>query len=59
MISGNQTWQQALLQPAKQALFVLEIPDFGMILAGFAPSQVNVALGGYGITLYGSDGYGT
>lgn len=58
MISGNPNWQNALSQSTKQPLYVFEIPDFGIILASFVPSQVNVTVGGYGITVYGVGGYG-
>ena len=59
MISGNQTWQNALAQQAKQALYVFEIPDFGVIVASFTPTQQNVRVDGYGVTLYGVGEYGT
>ncbi len=59
MISGNQTWQNTLLQQSKQALYVFEIPDFGIIVASFTATVAQVVLGGYGITLYGVGGYGT
>ena len=59
MISGNQTWQAALAQQQKQALYTFEIPDFGIILASFTTAAAAITLGGYGITLYGVAGYGT
>ncbi len=59
MIQGNQTWQNALLQQAKQPLYTFEVPDFGIIVASFTTTAAAVTLGGYGITLYGVGGYGT
>ena len=59
MIIGNQNWQNALSLSTKQPLYVFEIPCFGIMLASFVPTQVNVTLGGYGITWYGVDGYGS
>jgi len=62
MISGNQTWTQALAQPQKQAYYIVEIPDFAIAIASFsASSAVAQALtsSGYGVTLYGVGGYGT
>ncbi len=58
MISGNQTWQNALTQQQKQALYTFEIPDFGIIVASFTTSA-QVVLGGYGVMPYGVAGYGT
>ncbi len=59
MISGNQTWQNALLQQQKQPLFTFEIPDFGIVVASFTTAVAAVTQGGYGVTLYGVGGYGT
>ncbi len=59
MISGNQTWQNALSQQQKQALYTFEVPDFGLIVASFSTTVAAIILGGYGITLYGVGGYGT
>ncbi len=59
MISGNQTWQNALLQQQKQPLFLFEIPDFGIVVASFSTAVAAVTQGGYGVTLYGVGGYGT
>ena len=59
MISGNQTWQNALTQQQKQALYTFEIADFGIIIASFTIAAAAITLGGYGITLYGVGGYGT
>ncbi len=59
MISGNQTWQNALLQPQKQPLYVLEFSDFGVTVASFSVDPAAVTLGGYGVTRYGVGGYGT
>lgn len=58
MISGNQTWQNALLQNPKQALYTFEITDFGLVLASFTTVGAGITLGGYGITVYGVGGYG-
>ena len=59
MIQGNQTWQMALAQLQKQPLYVLQIPDFGVILASFSTSAVGVGVAGYGVGGYGVAGYGT
>jgi hypothetical protein len=59
MIQGNQTWQMALAQLQKQPLYVLQIPDFGVILASFSTSAAGVGLAGYGVGGYGVAGYGT
>jgi hypothetical protein len=62
MISGNQTWTQALLQPQKQAYYIVEIPDFAIAIASFpasSPVAQSAISGGYGVTLYGVGGYGT
>lgn len=58
MIVGNQTWQAALTQQAKQPLYTFEIPDFGIIVATFSAAAANVTVGGYGVVLYGVGGYG-
>lgn len=59
MISGNQTWQNALAQQVKQPLYTFEIPDFGIIVGSFTTAPASVTQGGYGILLYGVGGYGT
>ena len=59
MIQGNQSWQMALAQPQKQPLYVLQIPDFGVILASFSLEAAGVGLSGYGAGAYGSAPYGT
>jgi len=59
MILGNQVWQNALLQQFKQPLYILEFPDFGVIIASFTTTAQSVTVGGYGVVLYGVDGYGT
>ena len=35
MILGNQTWQSGLNSPQKQPLYILQIPQFGIVLASF------------------------
>ncbi|HLI35043.1 MAG TPA: hypothetical protein VKW70_08355 [Terriglobia bacterium] len=59
MIQGNQTWQTALSQLQKQPLYVLEIPDFGIVIASFSAAALGVGVGGYGVMLYGVAEYGT
>jgi hypothetical protein len=59
MIQGNQTWQTALSQLQKQPLYVLEISDFGIVIASFSAEALGVGVGGYGVALYGMAGYGT
>lgn len=60
MIQGNQNWTAALGQAQKQALYILTIPAFGIILSSFSPSLIQAAgPGGYGVTTYGVGAYGT
>lgn len=59
MIQGNATWQQALAQPQKQPLYILQIPDFGVILASFSVAATGVDISGYGVGTYGVAPYGT
>jgi hypothetical protein len=59
MIVGNQTWQTARAQLQKQPLYVLEIPQFGLVISSFSSERLNVGIGGYGVALYGVGGYGT
>jgi hypothetical protein len=62
MIQGNQAWMQALAQPAKQPLYVLQIPSFGIVITSFllsAAPLVESGPGGYGVILYGIGLYGT
>jgi len=60
MIVGSQTWQQGLNTPQKQALYVLTIPQLGIVLSSFSPAQI-VALSetGWGVALWGVAGWGT
>ena len=58
MIQGNLTWQTALAQLQKQPLYVLQIPDLGVILASFSANATSVTLTGYGAGLYGIAPYG-
>ncbi len=61
MISGNQTWQNALSAQVKRALYLFEIPDFGIIVTSFttAALDANITVGGFGVTLLGVGGFGT
>jgi len=59
MIQGNTTWQVALAQLQKQPLYILQIPDFGVILASFSVAAKGVDTGGYGVRVYGVAPYGT
>jgi hypothetical protein len=59
MIVGNQNWQAALSQLNKQPLFTFEILDFGIVIASFSASEAGISVGGYGVTQYGTNGYGT
>jgi hypothetical protein len=60
MILGNQTWQQGLNSLQKQALYVFEIPQFGIVLASFTPAQIqSLAQSGWGVTQWGVSGWGT
>lgn len=43
----------------KQPLYVLEIPEYGVVIASFNSEQINVGIGGYGVTLFGIGEYGT
>jgi hypothetical protein len=59
MIQGNTTWQIALAQLQKQPLYILQIPDFGVILASFSVAATGVSVSGYGVEAYGVAPYGT
>ena len=60
MISGNQTWQSGLNAQAKQPLYVLQIPQFGIVLASFTQSQIQSLIqSGYGVMTWGLGGWGT
>jgi len=60
MISGNQTWQQGLNSLSKEPLYVLQIPQFGIILASFSQSQIQAATSsGWGAMPWGAGGWGT
>lgn len=59
MIQGNATWQQALAQLQKQPLYILQIPDFGVMLASFSIAATGVGVSGYGVSAYGVAPYGT
>jgi hypothetical protein len=60
MIQGNQTWQAGLNSLQKQALYVLQIPQFGIILATFTPAQIqSLAQSGWGLERWGISGWGT
>ena len=60
MIQGNQTWQTGLSAQAKQPLYVLQIPQFGIVLASFTQSQIqSLTQCGYGVMTWGIGGWGT
>jgi hypothetical protein len=60
MISGNQTWQQGLNTLEKQALYVLQIPQFGIILASFTLAEIQaLTQSGWGAGIWGITGWGT
>jgi|HubBroStandDraft_4_1064222.scaffolds.fasta_scaffold2630736_1 hypothetical protein len=60
MIQGNQTWQSGLNSPQKQPLYILQIPQFGIVLASFTQSQIqSLAQSGYGEMAWGVGGWGT
>jgi hypothetical protein len=60
MISGNQTWQTGLNAPQKQPLYVLQIPQFGIVLASFTLLQIQpLSQSGYGAMAWGIGGWGT
>ena len=60
MILGNQTWQSGLTSPQKQPLYILQIPQFGIVLATFTESQIqSTAQTGYGAMPWGIGGWGT
>jgi hypothetical protein len=59
MIQGNQTWQSGLTSPQKQPLYVLQIPQFGIVLASFTQAQIqSLAQCGYGAMTWGIGGWG-
>jgi len=60
MINGNQTWQSGLSSPQKQPLYVLQLPQFGIVLASFTQSQIqSLTPSGYGAMSWGIGGWGT
>jgi hypothetical protein len=60
MIQGNQTWQQGLNSLQKQALYVLQIPQFGIVLASFTPAQIqSLTQSGWGVARWGITSWGT
>jgi hypothetical protein len=60
MIQGNQTWQAGLNVLQKQPLYILQIPQFGIVLASFTQSQIqSLATCGYGAMTWGVGGWGT
>jgi hypothetical protein len=60
MINGNQTWQSGLNGLQKQPLYVLQIPQFGIVLASFTQSQIqSLSQSGYGTMAWGIGGWGT
>ncbi len=59
MITGNQTWTNALTSPSKQPLYTFEIPDWAIIIASFTTNLLKSSNFGYGIVLLGIGGYGT
>jgi hypothetical protein len=60
MINGNQTWQSGLNTQAKQPLYILQIPQFGIVLASFTQAQIQpLNQSGYGVATWGIGGWGT
>jgi hypothetical protein len=60
MISANQTWQSGLYAQAKQPLYILQISQFGIVLASFTQSQIqSLTQTGYGVMTWGVNGWGT
>jgi hypothetical protein len=60
MINGNQTWQTGLNAKAKQPLYILQIPQFGIVIASFTQSQIqSLTQSGYGVMDWGIGGWGT
>jgi len=60
MINGNQTWQSGLNGQAKQPLYILQIPQFGIVIASFTQSQIqSLTQSGYGVMTWGIGGWGT
>jgi hypothetical protein len=60
MISGNQTWQTGLNAQAKQPLYVLQIPQFGIVISSFTAAQIqSLSQSGYGAMVWGVGGWGT
>jgi hypothetical protein len=60
MIQGNQTWTSGLNALQKQALYVFQIPQFGIVLASFTPAQIQaLSQSGWGQATWGVSGWGT
>ena len=60
MIVGNQTWQSGLNAQQKLPLYVLQIPQLGIVIASFTLSQIqSLTQSGYGVMTWGIGGWGT
>jgi len=60
VIIGNQTWQAGLYAQAKQPLYILQIPQFGIVLASFTQSTIqSLTQTGFGAMTWGIGGWGT
>ena len=60
MILGNQTWQTGLNAQAKLPLYVLQIPQFGIVISSFTAAQIqSLSHSGYGVMTWGIGGWGT
>jgi hypothetical protein len=60
MINANQIWQSGLNASPKQPLYILQIPQFGIVLSTFSLSQIqSLAKSGYGVMTWGIGGWGT
>lgn len=60
MIQGNQNWQSGLGSLQKQPLYILQIPQFGIVISSFTQSQIQaLTQTGYGAMNWGIGGWGT
>ena len=61
MITGPPLWEAALNNPtAKRPLFYYTIPQFGLVICSFIPSEVNCAggTGPWALPVAGGEGFG-
>lgn len=61
MIVGPEAWERNIAAERKRALYLVELPEFGLIITSFVPTDVGIAsgIGGWGVMLWGVDPWGS